>query len=691
MAKPDKQNDVGAKETFGRYRLRGVLGQGGMGRLYVAEQTGIEGFSKIVALKQILPHLADSPQFRQMFLNEARIAARLEHPNIVVTYEFGEVEGVYFMAMEFLLGEDLAAILARTREMGPVPLQIAAMIAHQALGGLHYAHEIRDSNGQPAGLVHRDVNPSNILITYHGTVKLLDFGVVKNPTTAGTSPGTFKGKYGYCAPEQILGEPVDRRTDVFCVGIVLWECLTGQRLFKGNSDAAAIDAVRSQTIVPPSSIRPEIPKELDEITMRALSRNRSKRFASAHEMAEAIDRFLANKPQRPTSKTMSQWLEGVFGVERARLKRALVQGSDIEGTLAQLANLSALHGGTDEPRFTGGASAPRSRPNLQPRALWSTGVRKLGTEPRTGTSAGQKLPERAAERAPERPPARPTERAAARTPERTFIEYGNEFAPHFDDEVEELSSSALKSGVHSGIARPGMAGDQTSRFSVPQELAQAAGLLAVPSAPVATAAVEEPSNTIPDPMPPLPIRRSSGLGNKIAAVIGVVIGLGVIAVVVRTLSDAKTTEPTTAMLPRSGALELKSEPPGAHILIDGEPTGLTTPAVLRNLRSGRSFEIRLDKPGYQTVIQKVEVGAGAPSARSFGLVPAVALLLFEGLPAGAAVYIDEVLVDTKGTVAAQLGARKVRVENEGEVIFEKVIEARAGEHSVMVGEPGRNE
>ncbi|HEY0713743.1 MAG TPA: serine/threonine-protein kinase, partial [Polyangia bacterium] len=659
------------------YRLRGVLGQGGMGRLYVAEQTGIEGFSKIVALKQILPHLADSPQFRQMFLNEARIAARLEHPNIVVTYEFGEVEGVYFMAMEFLIGEDLAAILARSREIGPVPIQIAAMVAHQALTGLHYAHEIRDNNGQPAGLVHRDVNPSNILITYHGTVKLLDFGVVKNPTTAGTSPGTFKGKYGYCAPEQIRGEPVDRRTDVFCVGIVLWECLTGQRLFKGNNDAAAIDAVRSQTIVPPSSMRPEVPKELDEITMRALSRDRNKRFGSAHEMAEAIDRFLATKPQRPTSKTVSQWLEGVFGVERARLKRALVQGSDIEGTLAQLANLSALHG-NDDARFAGGASVSKSRPNLQPRALWSTGVRKLPTEPRaTGTAAA---PQRA-------------ERPSARTPERTFIEYGSEFTPHFEDDVEELSASSLKSGAHSGIARPGMPGDQTSRFSVPQELAEAAGLPAVPSAPIAPSAVDEPSNTIPDPVPPVPPRRS-GIANKIAAGIGIAIGLGVIAVVVRTLTDAQAVAPTAAVMPKSGDLELKSEPPGAHILIDGEPTGLTTPAVLRNLRAGRSFEIRLDKPGYQTVIQKVEVGAGAPSARSFGLVPAVALLLFEGLPPGAAVYIDEVLVDAKGTVAAQLGPRKVRVENQGEVIFEKVIDARAGEHSMKVaatGESGRNE
>jgi serine/threonine-protein kinase len=212
-------------ERFGRYRLRGILGQGGMGRLYVAEQVGIEGFSKVVALKRILPHLADSQHFRAMFLNEARVAARLEHPNIVATFELGEVDGNYFISMEYLSGEDLAAVLTRCQSAGPMPLEIAVALAQQSANGLHYAHEMRDTGGKALELVHRDVSPLNIFVTYYGMVKLLDFGIVKGVTDPSrTVPGVFKGKYAYCSPEQLDGGVVTRQTDIFCLGIVLWEC-----------------------------------------------------------------------------------------------------------------------------------------------------------------------------------------------------------------------------------------------------------------------------------------------------------------------------------------------------------------------------------------------------------------------------------------------------------------------------------
>jgi len=247
---------LGGGEVFGRYRIRGVLGQGGMGRLFLAERMGIEGFVKVVALKRILPHLADSEQFREMFINEARVAARLEHPNIVATYELGEVDGSYFLSMEYLPGEDLGTILSRARALQrSVPLEVAVAIAQQGAGGLHYAHDLRDSAGQMTGLVHRDVNPFNIVVTYYGMVKLLDFGVVKGANAGSkTASGVFKGKYAYCAPEQINGGVVDRRTDVFCLGIVLWECLTGQRLFDGSTDVGKIDAVRSKKIVRPGML-----------------------------------------------------------------------------------------------------------------------------------------------------------------------------------------------------------------------------------------------------------------------------------------------------------------------------------------------------------------------------------------------------------------------------------------------------
>ncbi len=209
-----------------------------MGRLYVAEQVGIEGFSKVVALKRILPHLADSQHFRAMFLNEARVAARLEHPNIVATFELGEVDGNYFISMEYLSGEDLAAVLTRCQTAGPMPIEIAVALAQQSANGLHYAHEMRDTGGKALELVHRDVSPLNIFVTYYGMVKLLDFGIVKGVTDPSrTVPGVFKGKYAYCSPEQLDGGVVTRQTDIFCLGIVLWECLTGRRLFLRDTDA----------------------------------------------------------------------------------------------------------------------------------------------------------------------------------------------------------------------------------------------------------------------------------------------------------------------------------------------------------------------------------------------------------------------------------------------------------------------
>lgn len=353
------------RETFGRYQLLGLLGQGGMGRLYIAERRGIQGFVKIVALKVILPHLDDSVDMREMFLNEARIAAKLEHPNIVVTYELGEIEGKYFIAMEYLPGEDFLAIVSRCQGNLRIPIEIASVLAQQAAQGLHYAHEARDQQGRAIGLVHRDVNLRNIFLTYHGVVKVLDFGVVRGREGQRTAPGAFKGKYGYCAPEQIEGGQIDRRTDVFCLGIVLWELLTGQPLFEASTDAKTIDAVRSRRVEAPSTLRLEIPRELDEIVLRALARDPARRYQSAHDFSEELDAFLLERDTRPSSKSLGRWLESIFGPERAALKKAISQGAPIDGTLDKLAALDVTAAGTRPGSTSGRTGKP------QPRPLWS--------------------------------------------------------------------------------------------------------------------------------------------------------------------------------------------------------------------------------------------------------------------------------------------------------------------------------
>ncbi|HSY42131.1 MAG TPA: serine/threonine-protein kinase, partial [Polyangia bacterium] len=367
------------QETFGRYRLLGLLGEGGMGRLYIAERRGVRGFVKIVALKLILPHLADSAQLRDMFLNEARIAARLEHPNIVATYELGEVEGKYFISMEYLPGEDLSAVIGRCQGGQTIPIEIAAGLAQQVAKGLHYAHDVRDGQGHLVGLVHRDVNPRNIFVTYHGGVKLLDFGMVRNPAGPKSVPGVFKGKYGYCAPEQLEEGRIDRRTDVFCLGIVLWECLTGARLFDVGTDVETIDAVRSRRIERPGVLRPEVPRPLEQIVLRALAREPAQRYQSAHEMSEELDRFLLSRDTRPTTTSVGQWIETLFGSERAALKKSISQGDSAEGALQRLKAIDAVDAvnlaASERERSSGGRST------AQPRALWSTSFVTTGSSP----------------------------------------------------------------------------------------------------------------------------------------------------------------------------------------------------------------------------------------------------------------------------------------------------------------------
>jgi serine/threonine-protein kinase len=387
---PEPSDTADSPPIFGRYRIRGLLGEGGLGRFYLAEQVGIAGFTKIVALKRMLPQLADSAAFRTLFLNEARVAARLEHPNVVATYEFGEEEGAYFTAMEYLPGEDLGAILARCETPHPMPMEIAAFLAQQCAHALQYAHELPDRQAR-GGLVHRDINPGKIFVTYHGTVKVLDFGVVKRPGGA-VHLASLAHQYAYCAPEQLVGEHVDQRADIFALGIVLWECLSGHRLFDSPTDGGTIDAIRSQTIAPPSLLRPEVPIALDEISLRCLTRERDLRYQSAQDLSEALDGFLAEERRRPNSNTVGQWLESLFGSTRATLKKEIAQGSDVEGALAALAQTDVRGPGPAEP----GESARRPLA-VRPRPLWST-----ANHPRAPT------PQPPVVSVPTVPPARPS-------------------------------------------------------------------------------------------------------------------------------------------------------------------------------------------------------------------------------------------------------------------------------------------
>ena len=276
----------------GRYAIYGEIAAGGMATVHFARLFGTAGFSRTVAIKRLHAQLAKDPEFVAMFLDEAHVAARVRHPNVVPTLDVVSVDGEIFIVMEYVHGESLWRLLGiRGDAPGrPLPPRIAAAIVANVLHGLHAAHEATNEAGEPLGIVHRDVSPQNVLVGKDGVARVLDFGIVKaRDRIHVTRGGLLKGKVSYMAPEQLAGR-ADRRTDVYAAGVVLWEALTGKKLFVGDGDFATADKVKAGVVEPPSKLVAELPAALDAIVLRAVAKSPGDRFATADEMAMALER-----------------------------------------------------------------------------------------------------------------------------------------------------------------------------------------------------------------------------------------------------------------------------------------------------------------------------------------------------------------------------------------------------------------
>jgi len=278
--------------SYGRYELIERIGIGGMAEVFRASQRGVAGFERSVAIKRILPHIAADPESIAMFVQEAKLAVQLSHPNIAQTFDLGEVDGSYFIAMEYVDGHSVDTLINRCAELGePVPQDAICYILSEAAEGLHYAHFAEDSVGRPLGIIHRDVSPQNILLSFGGDVKVIDFGLAKAANRLSqTKDGIVKGKLAYLSPEQAHGKPIDRRSDVFALGVCAWEMLSGKRAFKRETDRETILAVRRGALERLAK-HIEIPAALDLVIMRALAKNRDKRYRTALEMRENLRRF----------------------------------------------------------------------------------------------------------------------------------------------------------------------------------------------------------------------------------------------------------------------------------------------------------------------------------------------------------------------------------------------------------------
>lgn len=299
---------------FGRYLLLDRVGLGGMAEVLLARVAGGPGQGRLVALKRLLPHLAEDPAMVALFLDEARLAVQLDHPGIVAVEDVGRIGASYYIAMEWVPGRDLADALRAAAAQGrPMPVGLAALVARRVLEALEHAHRATGVDGAPLRVVHRDVSPRNVLLSFGGQVKLTDFGIAET-AGKGAETGVLRGKLGYLSPEQAAGGPASRRSDLFAAGAVLHEMLTGERLFAAASEPLLLERIRNAQVDPPSRRNPGVPPGLDRLVLAALARDPLARPASAGELAEALG------PWSATDEQLAAWL-GALSPEAARRER----------------------------------------------------------------------------------------------------------------------------------------------------------------------------------------------------------------------------------------------------------------------------------------------------------------------------------------------------------------------------------
>jgi eukaryotic-like serine/threonine-protein kinase len=370
--------------TVGRYAIHGEIASGGMATVYLGRLLGAAGFARTVAIKRMHPALAKDPEFVSMFVDEARLAAQIHHPNVVSTLDVVARDGELFVVMEYVHGESLASLVRSTRARGArLPARVALRIVADVLAGLHAAHEARSDHGEPLGIVHRDVSPQNVLVGAEGVTRIIDFGVAKAAGRLQTTrDGQLKGKISYMSPEQLLGESVDRRSDIYSASVVLWEILTGERLFQGDNEGNTVHRVLLGGVRPPSEVVDSVPREVDAIVLKGLERKARDRFATARDMGHALDALHPAPAHEVTdwvkgtaSETIGARAKQVSQVETGLLEATQVLGggalvprtrSDVAPAAARLVVRTA--------EAEGGAPPPRPRR----RAVWVVAVAAVG-------------------------------------------------------------------------------------------------------------------------------------------------------------------------------------------------------------------------------------------------------------------------------------------------------------------------
>jgi serine/threonine protein kinase len=354
-------------EPFGPYEVYERLGVGGMATVHRAIERGIEGFERVVALKRLLPHLAEDADFVRSFVREAKLASQLQHINICQLYELGRVGAVYFISMEYIDGRDVRQVLRQARRAaGPPPIEVTVSILAELCDALDYAHHCTDENGEPLGLVHRDVSPSNLLLASSGHVKIIDFGIAKATSQKlRTQTGRVKGKLAYMSPEAIRGARLDARSDIFSVGVIAHELLTATPLFASKNDYETLTKIQQRDVEPPSAANPKTPKDLDELVLKALAKHPDDRFSSAGEFRDALDELRMRHQLNATNRTVKAWVSEAFAAGvvdqdgRARRASEPSMGARRSQSISAPVGVSPIHDALRGEALESDRSAPR--------------------------------------------------------------------------------------------------------------------------------------------------------------------------------------------------------------------------------------------------------------------------------------------------------------------------------------------
>ena len=372
---------------FGKYLLLEKVATGGMAQLYRAKIIGVEGFEKFIAIKQILPHLANEEELITSFIDEAKLAALLNHQNVVQIYDFGSMENSYFITMEYLFGRDLRAVNAKAREKGtPVSLENALYLISKVCAGLDYAHKLKDFQGKSLNIIHRDISPQNVFLTYEGDVKIVDFGIAKAASQSTiTQVGMIKGKVAYMSPEQAAGKVIDHRSDIFATGILLYELVAGGRMFKGDDTLQILSKVREAEFTPLGTLKGGLPEKLYDIVAKALAKDPEDRYQSLADMQADIEECIFRLNLRPSGRSMAEYLKLLFAeeIEAEGKRMADAAGAGAASDRAQEAEASLRS--VDRPPAQK-PPAPKAEP--APPAKAAPKVRPKPAEPAKGGKKG---------------------------------------------------------------------------------------------------------------------------------------------------------------------------------------------------------------------------------------------------------------------------------------------------------------